>query len=70
MCVDVFHSLPCAGPTLFDTLDAIEDTDRNPLAPVRLPIVDKWRDMGTIIMGKIEQGFLRVGDTLAIMPNK
>lgn len=30
------------GPTLFETLDAIEQTDRNPLAPVRIPIVDKW----------------------------
>jgi peptide chain release factor subunit 3 len=58
------------GPTLFETLDLIESMDRNPLAPVRLPIVDKWRDMGTIIMGKIESGFIAVGDTLQIMPNK
>jgi len=59
-----------SGPTLFEALDSIEDVDRNPLAPMRLPIVDKWRDMGTIIMGKIESGFLRVGDVMQIMPNK
>lgn len=58
------------GPTLFEALDAINDVDRNPLAPLRLPIVDKWRDMGTIIMGKIESGFLRVGDVVQLMPNK
>lgn len=60
----------CTGPTLFETLDLIEDADRNPLAPIRLPIVDKWRDMGTIIMGKLESGFLKTGDTVQIMPNK
>ncbi len=58
------------GPTLFEALDAIDSVDRNPLAPVRLPIVDKWRDMGTILMGKIESGFLRVGDVMHIMPNR
>jgi len=58
------------GPTLFETLDLIEPLDRNPLAPVRVPIVDKWRDMGTILMGKIESGFMRVGDVLQVMPNK
>ncbi|KAJ9521102.1 hypothetical protein QJQ45_022799 [Haematococcus lacustris] len=58
------------GATLFDTLDKIEAVDRNPLAPMRLPIVDKWRDMGTIVMGKIESGFLQAGDVMQIMPNK
>lgn len=55
---------------LFDTLDAIEPMDRNPLAPMRLPVVDRWKDMGTIIMGKIETGFMRVGDVYQLMPNK
>jgi len=58
------------GPALFDILDGIESTDPNPLAPVRLPIVDKWRDMGTIVMGKIESGFMRQGDVYQLMPNK
>ena len=51
-------------------LDAIDSTDPNPLAPVRLPIVDKWRDMGTIVMGKIESGFMRQGDVYLLMPAK
>lgn len=58
------------GPTLFEVLDATPAADKNPLAPLRMPIVDKWRDMGTIVMGKIEAGILQVGDIVQIMPNK
>ncbi|KAF5834493.1 P-loop containing nucleoside triphosphate hydrolase protein [Dunaliella salina] len=58
------------GPALFDILDSIESTDPDPLAPVRLPIVDKWRDMGTIVMGKIESGFMRQGDVYELRPNR
>ncbi len=52
------------------TLDSLEPVERNPLAPVRMPIVDRWKDMGTILMGKSESGFMRVGDVLQVMPNK
>jgi len=58
------------GGSLFETLDSIEPVDRNPLAPVRLPIVDRWKEMGTIVMGKLESGYIRVGDYYNIMPNK
>lgn len=51
-------------------LDDMEPLERNPLAPFRMPIVDKWKDMGTIVMGKSEAGFVRVGDVLQLMPNK
>ena len=40
----------------------IESVERNPLAPLRLPIVDRWREMGTMVMGKLETGFMRVVD--------
>ncbi len=36
----------------------------------RMPLIDKYRDMGTVVMGKIESGSVRRGDTLMIMPNK
>nr|QKY15201.1 elongation factor-like protein (EFL) [Polytomella parva] len=58
------------GNSLFEILDGMEPVERNPLAPFRMPIVDKWKDMGTVIMGKSENGFVRVGDVLQIMPNK
>lgn len=36
----------------------------------RMPIIDKFKDMGTVVMGKIESGSIREGDNLLIMPNK
>lgn len=35
-----------------------------------MPIIDKFKDMGTVTMGKIESGSVREGDSLMIMPNK
>lgn len=35
-----------------------------------MPIIDKFRDMGTVIMGKVESGCVREGDSFLIMPNK
>ena len=35
-----------------------------------MPIIDKFKDMGTVVMGKIESGTVRDGDTMVVMPNK
>lgn len=35
-----------------------------------MPIIDKFKDMGTVAMGKIESGSIRDGDSLLVMPNK
>lgn len=35
-----------------------------------MPIIDKFKDMGTIVMGKIESGTIREGNSLIVMPNK
>lgn len=35
-----------------------------------MPIVDKYKDMGTVVMGKIESGMIKLNDKLAVMPNK
>ncbi|KAK4405435.1 Eukaryotic peptide chain release factor GTP-binding subunit A [Sesamum angolense] len=58
------------GPCLFEALDAIEVPVRDPKGPFRMPIIDKFKDMGTVVMGKIESGSVREGDSLLIMPNK
>ncbi|CAK9206057.1 unnamed protein product [Sphagnum troendelagicum] len=58
------------GPCLFEALDAVELPERSPNGPFRMPLIDKYRDMGTVVMGKIESGSVRRGDTLMIMPNK
>ncbi|CAK9257792.1 unnamed protein product [Sphagnum jensenii] len=58
------------GPCLFEALDSVELPERDPKGPFRMPLIDKYRDMGTVVMGKIESGSVRRGDTLMIMPNK
>ena len=35
-----------------------------------MPIIDKFKDLGTVVMGKIEWGSVREGDSLVVMPNK
>lgn len=58
------------GPCLFEGLDAIELPPRDPKGPFRMPLIDRFKDMGTVVMGKIESGTVRQGDSLMIMPNK
>jgi peptide chain release factor subunit 3 len=58
------------GPCLFEVLDRIEVPLRDPKGPVRMPIIDKYKDMGTVVMGKLESGTVREGDSLLVMPNK
>ena len=35
-----------------------------------MPIIDKFKDMGTVVMGKVESGSVCEGDSLLVMPNK
>lgn len=35
-----------------------------------LPVVDKFKDMGTVVFGKVESGQARKGQSLILMPNK
>ncbi|CAH9135105.1 unnamed protein product [Cuscuta epithymum] len=58
------------GPCLFEALDAVEVPPRDPKGPFRMPIIDKFKDMGTVVMGKVESGSVREGDSLLVMPNK
>ncbi|KAL7612183.1 uncharacterized protein LOC111887166 [Lactuca sativa] len=58
------------GQCLFEALDVIEVPLRDPTAPFRMPIIDKFKDMGTVVMGKVESGSIREGNNLLIMPNK
>lgn len=35
-----------------------------------MPVVDKYKDMGTVILGKVESGTTRRGAQLLLMPNR
>jgi len=58
------------GKSFFDTLDDLEPVPRDPNAPFRLPIMDKYNEAGAMVMGKIESGAARMGQTMMLMPNK
>lgn len=58
------------GPCFIDYVDSLPQMNRSINGPVRMPIVDKYKDMGTVVMGKIESGMIKLNDKLAVMPNK
>ena len=60
----------CRGPTLIDFMDNMEIMDRDVNAPFMFPVSEKYNEMGTMVMGKIESGRVKKGDTLLCMPNK
>lgn len=59
-----------SGPSILQYLDKMPMVDRKVDGPLMLPISEKYKDMGTIVVGKIESGHVRKGDTLLLMPNK
>lgn len=44
--------------------------DRKNNAPLMMPISEKYSDMGTVVVGKVESGRIKKGDNLLLMPNK
>uniref|UniRef100_A0A3B3INS7 G1 to S phase transition 1, like n=1 Tax=Oryzias latipes TaxID=8090 RepID=A0A3B3INS7_ORYLA len=51
-------------------LDSLPNFNRPSDGPVRLPIVDKYKDMGTVILGKLESGSISKAQQLVMMPNR
>ncbi|XP_063901829.1 eukaryotic peptide chain release factor GTP-binding subunit ERF3A-like isoform X1 [Zophobas morio] len=58
------------GPSLLQFLDRMKPIPRQHNAPVRLPILDKYKDMGVIIAGKLDSGMIQLGKKYTLMPNK
>jgi peptide chain release factor subunit 3 len=59
-----------SGPSFLEYLDNMPMVDRKLNAPLMMPISEKYKDMGTIVVGKLESGHMRKGDSLLLMPNK
>jgi len=57
-------------PTLMSLLDSLQMKGRDPKAPVRIPVLDRYTDRGTIAMGKIESGTIRPGMKVTVMPTR
>mmetsp|Transcript_14188 Transcript_14188/g.20405 ORF Transcript_14188/g.20405 Transcript_14188/m.20405 type:complete len:601 (+) Transcript_14188:112-1914(+) len=57
-------------PTLLSLLDSLEMTGREIDAPLRIPVLDRYVDRGTIAMGKVESGLVRPGMKVMVMPTR
>ncbi|KAF2197998.1 hypothetical protein GQ43DRAFT_443738 [Delitschia confertaspora ATCC 74209] len=58
------------GPSLLEYLDNMQTLERKLNAPFMMPIAAKYRDMGTMIEGKIESGVLKKDGKYLMMPNR
>ncbi|KAF7352813.1 Eukaryotic polypeptide chain release factor 3 [Mycena venus] len=58
------------GTSFLEHVDHMPMVDRKVNAPLMMPVAEKYKDMGTIVVGKLESGHLRKGDDLILMPNK
>lgn len=56
------------GDSLLGTLDSLPPLVRNETGPLRIPILDKYKDKGVVAMGKVEQGVIVRGGNYIIMP--
>ena len=52
--ISVEQGLWYKGDNLLDTLDKLQCPKRNPEGPIRIPILDKMKDQGLFIFGKME----------------
>ncbi|GIU71421.1 MAG: elongation factor 1-alpha [Candidatus Nitrosocaldaceae archaeon] len=59
------------GPTLLEALDALEEPPKPIDKPLRLPIQDVYTitGVGTVPVGRIETGKMKVGDKVIVMPS-
>lgn len=65
-----YAALHFSGPSLLEHLDTMAMANRNLNAPFMMPISEKYKDMGAVVVGKIESGRVKRGDNLVIMPNR
>ena len=55
------------GPSLLECLDNFKTLERKVKAPFMMPINAKYKDMGTLIEGKIEAGQIKKGNNYLLM---
>ena len=63
---------PWAGqyPSLLEYLDSMQTLERKVTAPFMMPIAAKYRDMGTMVEGKIEAGIMKKEVKYLMMPSR
>ncbi|GMF54106.1 unnamed protein product [Phytophthora fragariaefolia] len=58
------------GDSLINYMDKMHIANRNPDGPMRVPILDRYSERGTIALGKVESGVLETGQKVVLMPTK
>jgi peptide chain release factor subunit 3 len=58
------------GPSLLEYLDGMQALERKLAVPFMMVVAAKYKDMGTMIEGKIEAGVVKKGMSLIMMPTK
>ncbi|CAG0881097.1 unnamed protein product [Darwinula stevensoni] len=58
------------GPCFIPYIESLPSLTRNVDGPFLLPVVDKFKEMGTIVLGKVESGSCTKGQSLLLMPNR
>lgn len=58
------------GPAFIPFIDNLPLLNRSSDGPFIMPVVEKYKDMGTVLMGKVESGQARKTQTLVLMPNR
>jgi len=58
------------GPTLYEAFDMLKEPPRPIDKPLRIPVQDVYtiRGVGTVPVGRVETGVLKVGDRVIFMP--
>jgi len=51
-------------------LDSLPKIERSLTGPVRIPILDRYKDMGVLVLGKLESGTVQKQQQLILQPNK
>jgi len=59
-----------SGLPFIPYIDSLDTLKRHVDGPFMMPIVDKYSEMGTVVIGKVESGSMKKGDILLVMPNR
>jgi len=60
------------GPTILEQLDLFKDPDKPTNLPLRMPLQDVYEitGIGTVPVGKIETGIMKIGQKVIILPGR
>ncbi|RZF35437.1 hypothetical protein LSTR_LSTR006981 [Laodelphax striatellus] len=58
------------GEAFIPFIDNLPSLNRKMDGPFLMPVVEKYKDMGTVVMGKVESGEMKKGQSMLLMPNR